>query len=289
VPLRVMYTIQWCVYTIQLVYTFSETLHTFSIVVLRLYEVCGYKRGTRWSSWRISRDCPTRVQARGVRRHSVDTPTPEAPAHLPSQHISPKATYPYHKHYALLAFWLFFQWWIRNSSSSGGTVLKKMKPSFPPPDADEVPFLVNLTRIEFASVHDPAFFIMYASDAEIHAALGVHPLPAGACAPVPQGATPALSAAAFRAFVVSEFTAVCDNCRVPRVPPGIGNSDSAFQRLSDEEAEELSNRGVVTYLAWGATVAATAGAATGLLFIMRPSPRGADAQQTRRLTYLAPP
>jgi len=68
----------------------------------------------------------------------------------------------------------------------------------------DVPIDVDLTHIEFFSVDDPAFFCIYASNAEIHAALGIPG------APVAQGATPALSAAAFKAFVVTEFGAVCN-------------------------------------------------------------------------------
>jgi hypothetical protein len=196
-----------------------------------------------------------------------------------------------------------------DSSCSGGSVCQIGKKSWPPPDAAKEPFLVgdflipidvDLTRIEFATEDDPAFFCIYASDAEIHTALGIPG------APVPQGPTPALSAAAFRAFVVSEFAAVCNAaiCSVARLPHGTGNSDSAFQRLSNREATDLTNRQIERYIMWGATVAATVGAATGLVYEMTPSPGGAagggrspqagggrspQAQQTRRLITFAPP
>ena len=187
-----------------------------------------------------------------------------------------------------------------NSDSSYGGVSPIKKKEWPPQDGDTKPFLVgdfdvpidvDLTRIEFLSVDDPAFFCIYASDAEIHAALGIPG------APVVQGATPALSAATFRAFVVAEFAAVSNMgiCGVARLPPAVGNSDSAFQRLSNAEATALTNR-QAAYAIWGGTVAATAGASTGLLYEMTPSPGGAagggrspQAQQTRRLIYFAPP
>jgi hypothetical protein len=174
---------------------------------------------------------------------------------------------------------------------------KKVKKSFPPPDAATKPFLVgdyvdipidvDLTRMEFASADDPGFFFVYAADAEIHAALGI------AGAPVAPGATPALSAAAFRAFVVSEFAAVCNlgNCAVARLPPGIGNSDAAFSKLTNHESETLSNRCLHTYDQWAINVRATAGAATGHAYYMTPSPgpgRSPQAIETRRLNYFAP-
>ena len=55
----------------------------------------------------------------------------------------------------------------------------------------DIPIDVDLTQMEFLSVDDPAFFCIYASNSEIHAALGIPG------APVAQGATPALSTAAF--------------------------------------------------------------------------------------------
>ena len=121
------------------------------------------------------------------------------------------------------------------------------KKEWPPRDGDKKPFPVSdfdvpidvdLTQIEFLSVDDPTFFCIYAPDDEIHAALGIPG------SPVVQGATPALSAAAFKAFVVSEFAAVCDmsTCGVARLPPALGHSDSAFQRLSNAEATDLTNR-----------------------------------------------
>ena len=191
-----------------------------------------------------------------------------------------------------------------NSGSSCGGVSSIQKKTWPPRDGDTKPFLVgdvdvpidnvDLTHIEFLSAHDPAFFCIYASNAEIHAALGIPG------APVAQGATPALSAAAFKAFVVAEFGAVCNMgiCGVARLPPALGTSDSAFQRLSNAEATALTNR-QAAYAIWGGTVAATAGASTGLLYEMTPSPggdaagggrgRSPQAQQTRRLIYFAPP
>ena len=186
-----------------------------------------------------------------------------------------------------------------NSDSSCGGLSPIKKKEWPPRDDDTKPFLVgdfevpidvDLTRIEFLSVDDPAFFCIYASDAEIHVALGIPG------APVIQGATPALSAAAFKAFVMAEFGAVCNMgvCGVARLPPALGNSDSAFQRLSNAEATALTNRQAAFFI-WAGTVAATAGASTGLLYEMTPSPGGAagggrspQAQQTRRLSYFAP-
>lgn len=186
-----------------------------------------------------------------------------------------------------------------NSSSSCGSVSSIQKKTWPPRNGDTKPFLVgdfdvpidvDLTHIKFLSVDDPAFFCTYASDSEIHAALGIPG------APAVQGATPALSAAAFKAFVVAEFGAVCNmgNCGVARLPPALGNSDSAFQRLSNAEATALTNR-QAAYFIWGGTVAATAGASTGLLYEMTPSQGGAagggrspQAQQTRRLCYFSP-
>jgi hypothetical protein len=187
-----------------------------------------------------------------------------------------------------------------SSCSGGGSVCQIGKKSWPPPpDSAKKPFLVedflipidvDLTRIEFASEDDPAFFCIYASDAEIHAALGIPG------APVAQGATPVVSAAAFRAFVVSEFTAVCDMnvCGVARLPPGIGNSDSAFQRLSNREAENLINR-QTAYFGWAAALQATPGPGTGLAYVMTPSAGGAagggrspQAQQTGRFSYFLP-
>ena len=118
------------------------------------------------------------------------------------------------------------------------------KKAWPPRDGDTKPFLVGNFdvpidfNIEFLSVDDPAFFCIYASNAEIHAALGI---PGD---PVAQGATHALSAAAFKAFVVAEFGAVCNMgiCGVAGLPPALGNSDSPFQRLSNAEVTALTNR-----------------------------------------------
>ena len=153
------------------------------------------------------------------------------------------------------------------------------KKAWPPQDCDTKPFLVDdfavpidvdLTQLEFLTVDDPAFFCIYSSEAEIHAALGIPG------APVAQGATAALSAAAFKAFVVAEFTAVCNMniCGVARLPPAMGNSDSAFQRLSNAEATALTNR-QPPYYGWAFAVAGTAGASTGFLYEMTPGPGGA--------------
>ena len=184
------------------------------------------------------------------------------------------------------------------SSCGGGSAIKKK--AWPPQDGDTKPFLVgdfavpidvDLTQIEFLTVDDPAFFCIYSSDAEIHAALGIPGAPAA------QGVTAALSAAAFKAFVVAEFKAVCNMsiCGVARLPPApVGNSDSAFQRLSNTEATALTNR-QPPYYGWAFAVAGTAGASTGLLYEMTQSPGGAagggrspQAQQTRRLCYFVP-
>jgi hypothetical protein len=99
------------------------------------------------------------------------------------------------------------------------------------------------------------------------------------------------------AFAVAEFGAVCNMviCGVARLPLALGNSDSACQRLSNAEATVLTNRQAARFI-WGGIVAFTAGASTGLLYEMTPSPGGAvgggrspQAQQTRRLAYFAPP
>ena len=187
-----------------------------------------------------------------------------------------------------------------SDSSCGGRSVNEKK-AWPPQDGDTKPFVVDdfnvpidvdLTQIEFLSLDDPAFFFIYASDIEIHTALGVPGAPVG------QGATPALSAAAFKAFVVAEFGAVVNMnvCGVARLPPAAGNSDSAFQRLSNAEATTLTNRSIFYHLQWVASVDNTVGASTGIVYEMTPSPGGAagggrspQAQQTRRLIYFVPP
>ena len=130
---------------------------------------------------------------------------------------------------------------------------------------------VDVTTIEFLSVDDPAFVIHYASDAEIHAALAV------AGSPVPQGANPAASAAAFRQWVVARFVAISGtNCRTPRAAPLAGNSDCCFQRMSNPEAITLGNASFACHI-WHGNVVGTCGARTGVTYQLTPSAGGAAA------------
>ncbi|KAL3902238.1 MAG: hypothetical protein SGARI_005933, partial [Bacillariaceae sp.] len=164
--------------------------------------------------------------------------------------------------------------------------LKYRKPW--PPASDEIFLIedfdipksvdVDLRKIEFLSRDDPAFFIHYASDAEIHASLAV------AGSPVPQGASAAASGVAFRQFVQNFFVQISPNCRVPSqpVPPAVVGvspvpavySTCAFQRLSNHEAGNVLNMSM-QYIIWVAAVLATPGARTGTVFEMTPSPGGA--------------
>lgn len=129
---------------------------------------------------------------------------------------------------------------------------------------------VNLMKIEFLSVDDPAFFIHYASDAEIHTALAL------AGSPVPQGGTAAASAVAFRLFVQHFFAQISPTCGVPRLAPAVGPSECAFQRLSNHEAGDVLNLSI-PWAGWMVTVSTTAGARTGSCYEMTPSAGGAVA------------
>ena len=161
-----------------------------------------------------------------------------------------------------------------SSPSSKGDSTRK---SWPPP-SDEVHLIgdftipkeidVDVTKIEFLSVDDPAFVIHYASDVEIHAALGV------AGSPVPQAVNPVASAAAFRQWVVARFVAISANCRTPRAAPAAGFSECCFQRMSNHEATQLSNTSF-GYHNWHGNVFARPGARTGVSYILSPSPGGA--------------
>ena len=147
---------------------------------------------------------------------------------------------------------------------------------------------VNLMEIEFLSEDDPAFFIHYASDTEIHAALAV------AGSPVSQGVNAAASAVAFRQFVRAFFLHISPNCRVQQQAPGVGFSDCAFQRLSNHEAGDVLNRSII-WAAWMVTVSSTAGARTGTAYEMTPSTGGAagggrspQCQHIRRPLFIVP-
>ena len=167
-----------------------------------------------------------------------------------------------------------------------------------PPASDEVFFVedydipksvhVDLREIEFLSDDDPAFFIHYASDTEIHAALAL------AGSPVPQGVNAAASAVAFRQFVRNFFVQISPNCRVPQQAPAVGFSECAFQRLSNHEAGHILNMSI-PWAAWMVTVSATPGARTGTAYEMTPSPGGAagggrspQCQHIRRPLFIVP-
>lgn len=166
------------------------------------------------------------------------------------------------------------------SSSSSSSTSDSTRQPWPPP-SDEAHLIgdfalpkeidVDVMSIEFLSVDDPAFVIHYASDVEIHAALGA------AGSPVPQAAgNPGASAAAFRAWVVARFVAISANCRTPRAAPAAGNSDCCFQRMSNHEAITLANTSFA-YHVWHGNVAGTAGARTGVAYQLTPSAGGAAA------------
>ena len=76
---------------------------------------------------------------------------------------------------------------------------------------------------------DPGAMIRYASDDDIHTCLGLQH------SPVPQGASAAASASAFKAWVVTQFHAEHDNAEVE---PGSGT----FHRLNFAEFMLVQNR-----------------------------------------------
>lgn len=184
-----------------------------------------------------------------------------------------------------------------STGSESSSPCKKRRKQWPP--ASEEIFLVDdydipsevdvdLRKIEFLSVDDPVFFIHYASDIEIHAALAL------AGSPVPQGATAAASAIAFRQFVRTFFIQISPNCRVPQQAPAAGFSECALQRRSNQEAGNVLNMSI-PWAAWMVTVSATAGARTGTAYEMTPSPGGAagggrspQCQHIRRPLFIVP-
>lgn len=120
----------------------------------------------------------------------------------------------------------------------------------------------DLEKLEFLSDDDPAVFIDYASDADIHAVCGL------AGSPVAQAANPATTADNLRAWVRGQFLAASPFCTVMAGPSPGTPSTSAFQRLSNGEFFTLQNGGAPFIVWMNAMVAA--GASLGRLYAVTP-------------------